>query len=110
MNPITVLQKTVDGIKALRDLKAVWDGIRDELLTIFTDEEITVAQSLARGLEECHPYSDHVDELSLSVMSKAKKILNKSVLIGSLSGKVTRSLFDLGNNIFILLSIDSNIS
>ena len=76
MNPINVLQKALDGIKGLRDVKAALDGIRDELLTIFTNEEITVAHSLARGLEECEPLSDHVYELSLSVMTKAIKNSN----------------------------------
>ena len=76
MNPITVLQKALDGIKGLRDVKAALDGIKDELLTIFTDQEITVAHSLARGLEECEPLSDHVDELSLAVMNKAIKTSN----------------------------------
>jgi hypothetical protein len=71
MNPITVLQKALDGVKGLTDVKAAVDGIRDELLNIFTDEEITVANSLVRGLEECEPLSDHVDELSLSVMRRA---------------------------------------
>ncbi len=70
MNPITVLQKAIAGITRLRD------GIRDELFTIFTDQEITVAHSLARGLEECEPLSDHVDELSLAVMRKAIKESN----------------------------------
>ena len=76
MNPITVLQKIVDVIKDLTDVKAAFDGIRDELVTIFTDQEITVAHSLARGLEECEPLSYHVDELSLSVMNKAIKKSN----------------------------------
>ena len=71
-----VVQKAFDGIKGLSDLKAAVDGIRDELLTIFTDQEITVAHSLARGLEECQPLSDHADELSLSVMTKAIKESN----------------------------------
>ena len=44
--------------------------------SIFTNEEITVVHSLARGLEECEPLSDHVDQLSLSVMSKAIKNSN----------------------------------
>ncbi len=76
MNPITVLQKALDGVKGFRDVKAAWDGIKDELVTIFTNQEITVADSLARGLEECHPMSDHVNELSLSVMHKAIKQSN----------------------------------
>nr|YP_009686145.1 hypothetical protein [Halamphora americana]QDR24932.1 hypothetical protein [Halamphora americana] len=76
MNPITVLQKALDGIKGLTELKAALDGIRDELLHIFSDQEITLAHSLARGLKECEPLSDHVDELSLSVMSKAIKQSN----------------------------------
>ena len=73
MDAIAVLQNALNGVKGLRDFKAAWDGIRDELVTIFTDKEITVADSLARGLEECQPMSDHVDELSLSVMHKAIK-------------------------------------
>lgn len=56
MNLITMVQKVFDGVKGLNDCRAAFDGIRDELITIFTDEEVTVAHSLARGLEECEPY------------------------------------------------------
>ena len=76
MDPITVFRKVCKTVIGFNDVKAAVDGIRDELLTIFTDQEITVANSLARGLEECEPLSDHVDELSLSVMSKAIKKSN----------------------------------
>ena len=76
MNPIIVLRKALDGIQGCRDVKAAFDGILDEISTIFTDKEITIADSLARGLEECEPMSDHVNELSLSVMHKAIKQSN----------------------------------
>ena len=76
MNPITVLRKAFDGIQGCRDVKAAVDGILDEISTIFTDKEITIADSLARGLDECKPMSNHVDELSLSVMHKAIKQSN----------------------------------
>ena len=76
MNPIIVLQNVVDSIKAGGDLKAAIDGIRDELSSIFSNKEITIADSLARGLEDCKPMSDHVDDLSLSVMHKAIKQSN----------------------------------
>ena len=36
-------------------------------------KQITIADSLARGLEECKPMSDHIDDLSLSLMHKAIK-------------------------------------
>ena len=45
MNPIIVLQKGVNGIKDLTDVKAAFDGIRDELVIIFTAQEITVTHS-----------------------------------------------------------------
>lgn len=76
MDPINVLQKTVDIIKAGTSVKAVFEGIQDKLVTIFNNQEITVAQSLVRGLEKCKSLSAHVDELLLSVMSKAIKKSN----------------------------------
>lgn len=76
MNPIKVLQNALDAIKKVNDIKAAFDGIRDEISSIFTNQQITAAHSLVRGLEECEPISDHVNELSLSVMSKAIKNSN----------------------------------
>jgi len=73
MNPITVVKEAIDGVKGLMDVKAALDGIRDELSTTFSDKDITVVHSLARGFEECEPMSYHVDKLSLSVMNKAIK-------------------------------------
>lgn len=54
-------------------MRAAVNCIRDELTQLFTNQEIMAAQSLVRALEECEPLSDHVDELSFSVMSHAIK-------------------------------------
>lgn len=76
MNPLIVLQKALDRIGGLRDFKAAFDGIRDEFVSLFTNKDITLATSLVRGLDECKPMSDHVDDLSLAVMQKAIKQSN----------------------------------
>lgn len=67
MNLIPVVRKTFDGIK-------------DKLLTIFTDQQPTIAHSLVPGIKECQSLSDHVDELLLSVMTKAIKESNHKLV------------------------------
>ena len=38
MNPIKVLQNALDAIKKVNDIKAAFDGIRDEISSIFTNQ------------------------------------------------------------------------
>ena len=73
MNKLSLAQQIINLIRGAKDIDAALNGIKDELITLFTDKEVTLAHSLARGLNECEPLSNHVDELSLSVMSKAIK-------------------------------------
>ena len=73
MDTFNLIQKNSRGLREINDLNAALNGIRNELVSIFSNEEITLANSLARDLEECEPMSDHVSNLSLLMMHKAIK-------------------------------------
>lgn len=77
----------VGGFEMGRFARGFFDGAKAEAARHFTDNEVTLVTDLARTLDKCQPWTDHLDSTTINIVrgaikrgnaEQARKVLTKA--------------------------------